>query len=261
MRSPISGAQPPFLHNMLPFASKSKLELGPGWMGLGLSCPINQRNALVGLLTRLTAHSCLRSPRFCSPSTPPKSSASVTALRSDSSCRRPCMPRVGSKLLSRATSHRSVRPPRFCMAETLHAGGINDAQARVLYTALHEPVAANAAGSHHLCHHSTLPLDPQPVAAPMGDVISCGSHWCGRAVLPGSNEPGGAKDMVNISAFLNWAGPSGDFPLRPPMLKHARIIVAPDGTDCFTDAASAAQVALTTLCITLLATISLMRKT
>jgi hypothetical protein len=78
---------------------------------------------------------------------------------------------------------------------------------------------------------------------------------CNSAVLPGTNEPNGAKDMLNVTAFLNWPGPSGDYPLRPPMLKHAKIIVAPDGTDCFSDASATPQIAVVSLVVAIAATL------
>ncbi|KAA0156107.1 hypothetical protein FNF27_06366 [Cafeteria roenbergensis] len=78
-------------------------------------------------------------------------------------------------------------------------------------------------------------------------------------VLPGIIEPGGTKSLVSVEAFVNWNGPLNDYPFRPPMLRDMRFIVAPDGTDCFTDAGSAAAVSAAALLLAGLASVSLRR--
>jgi len=62
-------------------------------------------------------------------------------------------------------------------------------------------------------------------------------------------EPNGTTSMRSVTDFVNWPGPSQDYPIRPPLLKGVRFIVAPTGTDCFTDGASTGHAALTAVII------------
>ena len=65
--------------------------------------------------------------------------------------------------------------------------------------------------------------------------------------MPGVIEPASPPVMKNITSFVNFLGPGNDYPLRPLWMKDMSIIVAPDGTDCYTNSGAAQSLSLALL--------------